>query len=373
MVRLSRRLSLWGLCGLVALAVAPMAAPVARAEGLPNLSDEKPAARFTLTPPVWPANVGDAAVCVWKDDKVSAVSFTVDDNTAPDVPWWLEMGDKYGLRITWFVISKNVGMANGFGGTWDMWKNVLAKGHDIQSHSHTHLKTDLPEWKDINWEYEESQKMLEANLPGHKVRFLAYPGGKNSERNDRGVAGKYYAGARGATGTLVPVNAVDYMNVRAVTESSFDNPKAQWADIKRVLDPKDKVYRAWAVLIYHSVNDKQVTDRPMFKFIADHKDEFWMAFFAEASAYGQERDTATLAVTDKSDAKITFTLTDKMDDARFDYPLTIKLRVPDAWKDAAADQAGKPAEAKFVEHDGKKYVLVQAVPDRGAVTVTGKR
>lgn len=355
---------------LICSSLAALVGSAQAKEELPNLSDEKPSARFKVTDITWPANPGDAEICLWKDDKLAPVSFTVDDNSAPDVPWWLEMGDKYGIRVTWFIISKNVG-GNGVGGTWDLWKEVLAKGHDVQSHSHTHLHTDEPGWKNIEWEYAESQRLIEEMLPGHRVRFLAYPGGPKSSLNDPAVAAKYYAGARGVTGVLVGANEINYMGVRAITESSFDNPKAQWADFKRVLDPSDKLYRAWGIYIYHGVKDK-APERPLFQYLADNKDKLWFSHFGETSLYGQERDTATLKVTEKSATKIGFSLEDKMADAVFDYPLTVKVRVPSNWNGVTAQQAGKPAPVSTVEHDGGRYALVQAVPDRGPVILTAK-
>lgn len=337
---------------------------------LPNLNDEKPPVRFAMADRTWPANPGDADICLWKDDRIAAVSFTVDDNIAPDVPWWLEMADKFGIRITWFIISKNVG-GNGVGGTWDLWKQVLAKGHDVQSHTHTHLHTEEPGWKDIGWEYAESKRVIEENLPGHRVRFLAYPGGPNSHLNDRSLAAQTYAGARGVTGTLSPVNQIDYLGMRAVTESSFGNPKANWADAKRVLDPADKMFRTWVVFIYHGVKDK-TPDRPLFQYLAENKDKFWFASYADAALYGQQRDTATLKVVENSGSKIVFTVEDRMDDATFDFPLTVKVRLPSGWTAAAAEQAGKATGASTVEHEGNHYVLVDAVPDRGPVTLVSK-
>jgi hypothetical protein len=48
----------------------------------------------------------------------------------------------------------------------------------------------------------------------------------------------------------------------------------------------------------------------------------------------------------------------------------VKIRLPDSWKNAAASQGGKSAETRFLQHEGKPYALVQAVPDRGPVTLT---
>jgi len=337
------------------------------ADQLPNLNDEKPAARFAVKDRSWPTNSGEAEICLWKDDKVAPVSVTIDDNISPDVPWWLEMSEKYNFPITWFIITKNVG-GNGVGGTWDLWREVLAKGHDVQSHTHTHLHADEPGWDGIVWEYTESKKLIEENLAGHRVRFLAYPGGPNSKLNDRSEAGKLYAGARGFVGILSSPNQVDYLGVRAINEDSFNNPKTKWADFQRVLDPADKVFRGWGIYVFHGVKDKTM-ERPLFQFISENREKLWVGLFGDISLYAQQRDTATLNVTEKSDSKIAFMLQDQMDDKVFDYPLTVKVRLPDSWRNAASEQAGKAVPLQLVEHEGGKFALVDVVPDRGSVSL----
>jgi hypothetical protein len=305
---------------------------------------------------------------MWKDDKIAPLSFTVDDNWASEVPWWLEQSAKYGnFPITWFIITNKVG-GHSDGGTWQLWGDVVARGHDVQSHTMTHLQADDPASLSIDTEYSGSIKAIEENIPGHRVRMLAYPGGKNSNLNSESVAATYYAGARSTTGTLVPAATIPYMAVRAVTEGSFNNPAAHWADPKRVLDPADKMYRTWCVMIYHGAGDKNV-DRPFFPWVAENKDKLWLSRFSDASLYGQEREAATLKVTDKGSSKIEFELTDTLDDAIYDQPLTIKVRLPDGWKSVAATQAGKAVESRFVTNDGHPFALVDAIPDKGRVSL----
>ena len=68
-----------------------------------------------------------------------------------------------------------------------------------------------------------------------------------------------------------------------------------------------------------------------------------------------------------------FVITDHcVKDDIFDYPLTVKVRLPDGWKSAKATQGGKPVAVRFVSHDGAPYALVEAVPDKGAVRVVCK-
>ena len=89
----------------------------------------------------------------------------------------------------------------------------------------------------------------------------------------------------------------------------------------------------------------------------------------EVALYGQERDTAKVTVTHVDDQEIRFTLTDRMADDWYDYPLTVKIRIRYAWVRLQATRGGKPVGVSRIEHDGKAYALVQAVPDQGEVTL----
>jgi chitin deacetylase len=127
-------------------------------------------------------------------------------------------------------------------------------------------------------------------------------------------------------------------------------------------------YRGWVIRITHGVyNFEQM--RPMFEFFAAHKDELWGGTFGEVAKYGQERDTATLKVDENTASRIAMTLTDQMLDSRFNYPLTIKVRLPSEWKNVKAAQNGQAVASRVIEHEGALYALVHAVPDRGQIVL----
>lgn len=338
-----------------------------------NLSEKPTKPRFEITEKVWPKNVGEADISLWKDDKLAAFSFTIDDNQAPDVDWWLEQGKKYNFPFTWFLITERISDKPDYWGTWGQWRNVLAQGHGLESHTMTHLHHELPHWKSIEWEYEDSLKMLEANLPNHKVSSLAYPGGKNSGLNKREVAVPLYIAARGTSGMLNSANQIDYLSINGSSGMHLDGPKAPWANVRNLIDKtlyNGRQYRGWGVILVHKANREGL--QPFFDFLDKNREEIWVGLFTDVAKYGQQRDTATLKVEENSANRISFSLTDKMDDTRFDYPLTVKVRVPDNWGGAVATQNGKAVEAKLVEHEGSKFALVQAVPDKGNVSLTTK-
>lgn len=348
-------------------AAEPAAPPVQDNQRL-NLSEVPTKPRFKVTNRVWPTKAGEASICLWNDDKLAAFSITIDDNTAPDVDWWLGKSKELNLPLTWFLISGRAG-EGGYWGTWDLWKKVRDAGQAIESHTITHLHIDEPGWKSIEWEYADSIKQIEAGVPNHRVGFLAYPGGKNSKVNDRNVAAKYFMAARGTRGALNSVNQIDYLNVNATSSATLDNPKAPFADLRNLLNPEHRGYRGWGVLLYHLVKEKETQQR-FFDFYKTNEKELWGATFGDVAMYGQQRDSASLTVEDNTAGRITFTLKDLMDDSRFTFPLTVKVRLPEVWKSANANQGNKSIEAKIIEHEGAKYALVKAVPDQGRVVLT---
>ncbi len=346
-----------------------------------NLWETPVKPRFTVTDRAWP-KAGEAAICLWEDDKLAALSITIDDNCAMDVPFWLEQSRLYNLKVNWFLIAGSVGKDNpGMYGTWDIYKKVLAEGQGVESHSYSHWHTfnkdgtPPPGWS-YEWECTESIKTLEANLPGHKIRFLAYAGGaKYSNNNDPKAAGKYFLAARGVLGGINPPNAIPYSATRVagipkpgVTVPAFGDPASMF-------DQRSKNYRGWLVVLFHYVGKPEGKEAALaaLNFYKDNEKQLWGGLFGQVALYGQERDTASLKVEEAGPNRIVLELTDEMDDSLFDYPLTLKVRVPESWQAVEAVQGGKPAEVKLIENEKNNFALVKAVPDRGKIIITPKK
>ncbi len=330
-----------------------------------------------VTERIWPAEVGQAVVCLWKDDKTLAFSITIDDNTRPDHAWWLEQGRKYGFRFTWFAIVG--GLVNsinpGFSGNWADFQALLAAGHDVQSHSMTHRSKEAN--LSAEDDYVQAIPPLTENLKGTRPLTLAYPGG--GLPNDPVAAARHHIGARGTIGTTNGPRP-NWFDVHSVGDGALVNVpiggKGDWASMLPLLNPKARNYRGWYCTHFHGVAwnpDIQKTIMPavitMLDTIKAHESEIWVALFREAALYGQERDTAKLQVTNSTATAITLLLTDRMYDDWYDFPLTIRLRVPDAWTAVAATQGGKPLRASVVEHNGHRFAMVDVVPDRGEATI----
>lgn len=330
---------------------------------------------FALKDRDWPVNVGDATVSLWKDDALAAITLTIDDNCAPDHAWWLEMAKKYDLRLTWFIITARVDSSNSsFFGTWDAFRRLQVAGHDVQSHSVLHLAIDDPRWQDVETEYRESQKIINENIPEGRCLVLAYPGGPNQKMNDSLLAAKYYIGARGVVGTINAANTVNYMRTGSLGDIHIGDAKWPSQEFNSLYNPESPFYRGWYSALYHNLGtpEKREAIEPKLAELQQKAKagDLWIATFAEVCQYGQERDVAKLEVGEKSEDKICFTLTTSLVDARFDYPLTVKVRANPSWKTIKAEQAGQPLVAKLVEYEGAVFALVNTVPNRGEAILT---
>jgi hypothetical protein len=374
--------------------------PLAAAPGkLPNLPDKPAKPRFELTGKTWPARPGEASVCLWEDDKTAAGSMSIDDNCAMDVPAWAEISQRYGdLKITWYLISGNLEGTLDPGrrpmaGTPELWREQLAKGLQIQSHSVTHVANPVLEdgWPGPDWEAAESRRQLETLL-GTRVRMWAGPGSAikefNMSSNWRPSVVKYYAAARGFSGIPIsPVNQIDYFDIRTTANPAnlfSDDPKHAASQLRNILDadpasPQHKYYRGWATVFIHGLNiqGSDIANHPrtaafakVLEFFHQNREEIWVGYMMDVAMYGQERDTAQLTTVSATEDRIHLTLTSQMDPGIFDYPLTIKVRLPGTWKTAQATQGSSPAPCTVKLHEGTPYALVKARPDRGEITIT---
>ena len=341
---------------------------------------EKP--RFAIPEITWPAAPGEAEICLWKDDKYAAISLTIDDNCRPDHDWWLAQAEKHGFKLTWFVITDKVdGRNKGFDGTWADWQRLADAGHSIQSHTTNHRSAPkegpaIPD-EEVHAMYRDSLAAINEHVTNNFACCIAYPSGEPHEE----IAAQYAIACRGVYGVPNAAGNVNYLNVSKgdYAQGYINVLLGEEADEPKWLNMRDRpLRRGWCATLHHFVHHGRTPEEvaesvakseAKLENLARYKDRIWIDTFPAVAKYGQERDTATLKTVSSDAKRIALSLADRMDDKLFDEPLTLKVRLPDAWKSVRAAQGGKPAAAAFVEHDGAPYALVDAVPDRGEIVL----
>ena len=353
-------------------------------EQLRNLQPPPKGGRFKVPDDrVWPEEVGGASVCLWADDRFAACSITIDDNCRPDHDWWTRLCDELGIKVTWFVVTDHVekGRNSGFNGTWADWQRLADKGHSVQSHTANHKTyrrkdgTLSVSSEEIEKAYSDSLESINANITNNFACTIAYPCGEAHAS----LAARHAIACRGVYGVPSAASSIDYMNTNKGSGGRGHVQIVAFGETEE--DPKwirgrKNLKRGWNIALYHYVHAGRSDEERQrnaanvereVRYIASLKDDrLWVCRFDDAAKYAQERDSS--AVSSLSvDGKIILTLTDRMDDKLFDYPLTVKVRLPDDAKSCSASQSGKRVPVRLVAHEGKTYALVNAVPDRGAV------
>ncbi len=306
---------------------------------------------------------GSANIALWYNDATAAMSITVDDNMTADFAQWNEWAQTYGIPISFMVTTSN------YASHASLWMSMTELGNAIQPHSHNHYGVKFYTSPYITsaqaWNDSYLSKMEFEAATGIRVLTFAYPCGYNADFNKI-----LYIGGRGVDGLAVYVNNIDYNSV------DWQDVPTTAEQIAKLFDPSvtsDRFYTygGWLNFLEHGVSGRESTYEKFLPLAKEYVDsgELWAAVFSAISQYGQERDTATLTVTSAGANVITFDLTDKMNDMLFDHALTVKIKVDGTWTAARAYQNGAECDTRIVTENGETYVYVNAVPDKGEVTV----
>lgn len=338
--------------------------------------------------PRWPENYGEGHVTLWHKGKFAAYSITIDDNNTPDFPFWLEVAEDYGWKLTWFVIlhpytwniyeNKPGTHVDSYYGSLEDFAELAALGHDIQLHGSCGPMNTL-----TAEEYEDHiVRSIEAleGATGKPVITFGYPCGTLGYQDPdgvyhdyRGIIEKYMIAARGTTGGVTPVHLLDYLNTRSLSTNYLVNGQPS-ATFLRTHDKRafaSSQYRGWCVTLYHGLkDDTKVQVRELLDYVKANEDQYWVAPFTDVAKYAQERESAKLRFRTVEADRIEFTISDRMDDSIFDHPLTVKIRLSEDWTSISASQNGNPIHAHLVQHQGATYAMVEPIPDRGPIVLT---
>lgn len=343
-----------------------------------NLPDPGNNPRYEVADIAWPDEELVPSICMWHDDKLAAFSISIDDNHVEDHAFWLQMAATYGWKITWFVITNNIGSMHD---DWPQWQNLINQGHEVQSHTCSHLCDGL---YNIRKEYQQSQSIINGKLQNNKAVTIAYPFGIKTRKdgspcaaipskNNRGEAARRYIAARDVVGALSNPAKIDFMKVPSISNMrNFFCQNCNWAYFDSLLDPNSQNYRTWYSAHFHHVHDSQLQAeiRRAFNHIRQKQAQIWVGKFSDIAKYAQEFATASIQNLRDHGTQLTFDLRDEMNDYHYDFPLTVKILLPRSWGNRiTATQNNQTIDCEVLNRHGKHYALIHAVPDKGRIKV----
>jgi oligosaccharide reducing-end xylanase len=245
-------------------------------------------------------------------------------------------------------------------------------GNEIASHTITHPR--LPELSAAQQtnELAESQAEINAHLTNQLCVTLAYP---YCVEADEAITRQYYIAARGCSGELVPATPANFMDISSFVcgpEGSVKTPQ----DFNNLAD-RAAAANAWCVYLIHAIdNDKGYSPLPSATLqasvdcLAAHPDKFWVETFGNVVRYIKERDAASVKETSSHGNRITLQVTDNLDNAIYNYPLTLRRPLPAHWSAAAVSQNHQPVKAQIGTVNSTYYVMFDAVPNGGDIILS---
>jgi len=229
----------------------------------------------------------------------------------------------------------------------------------------------------------DSKTELQKLFPGQEVICFVGPGGAFMDdlgRNERAmeIVRETYEGARSGSRGVNKSNMRDIYAIKIFGFTTEEEHKdgVEVAAIRAI----DNVVKGggWLVQMWHGLDiepgyapqNPQTADN-VFAHIKELVDGDYLEvmFLSEGVKYIKEFQNSTLGVKSDSATKRVLSLTDTLDDTIFYYPLTLKSAVPDTWRQVKVTQGDTTVTVRADVEKGEWYVVYDAVPDGGDITL----
>ena len=306
----------------------------------------------------------DAEIATWEGWRKAAATFTFDDNAPCHVTDVAPAFDKYGYKATFYVVYN-------WNPNWTGFQTLADNGHEIGSHSDTHPS---------NMKGEEASS--KANINGMITQpygciTVAYPNCNVPDKE--AVLENYIVGRIGdkTSNIMGKDGPSDWTEVPAFMTGKSGTINSSDAFATQMQNAIKK--NGWVVFWTHGFSGKtngNATYSPTdfnalegaLRWANLNDKDIWVTSMRNAAMYIRERNASKIALVSSDDTKVTYSLTHIIDTSvcAYDYPLSVRVVLPDGWTSANVSQADALIESEI--KDG--YVYFLAVPNGGAIVVT---
>ena len=297
------------------------------------------------------------SVAPWHGFSQSAVTYSLDDLTANQLPVALPLFDKYGVKASFNVVTSWVKPNE-----WPLLKAVGKKGHEVTSHTVHHKNMSMLSPEEFEMECRESQRIIK-QYTGSECVTLVYPYCASGHKD---ISSKYYISARCCSKHIEPHTPADMFDISSVgvgLESDVNTAEElnKWVD-------DGVAQKGWCTFLIHGIDEdggySPLQSSELEKHIAyvtNNPDKFWVATFAQISKYIIERNALTIREMKKGN-KITVIVGCKAQSplTKFDEPITISRQLPQGCTTAKTNAKNAVVSGGKVIFDvvpGKTYKL----------------
>ncbi len=332
----------------------------------------------------------ETQICPVKDNKQAIWTFTTDDGIYNSVVQYNNLFKKYGLKGTValnpYTIQDtdnglNWSIKDGlrfYCGTWNLWQTLIADGKlDIANHTATHPHlTQIPQ-SELDSEINGARSILMSHLNGQSILGFIDPYGESDYYSTSVIQQQHFADRSTVEGenSLSPddyswYHLLSYYALSGVTVETMNS----WID-------STIANKSWCIELWHGILSDQTESETLWSpltydicndhlsYVANNLDKIWNATYSEAIQYLRERQSATLSVLSFDNTHIRLSLTDSLDNSIFNYPLTLKVQVPNDWASVSIMQNGNSHNIIPATESGNNYVYFDAIPDQGNIDI----
>ena len=321
-------------------------------------------------------------VATWRGFKQCAVTFAFEDSYTNQFTKALPMFYEYDYPCSFFVCTKWCNQKK-----WDALREATAKGFEVGSHTVEHAVYDTLSYNEQRQDILDANARINVKIPMYRCNTLAY---SNCVVGDTNLVKKHYFAAKGCAGYIEPKSPRDYYNISSLIcgEAGAVNSFEQF---KRSFETT-KTTGGWCIFTVNEIDHGTNPDssgysslsssilRESLQYLKDQEKSYsyWVATFKDVAKYAKERDHHKIEVVHKdSTAKainpdkivVRLTLTDGLDSETYDCPLTLRCLLPFGWHNIEVFQKEKVINHIVKPINGCKYIIFDAVPDKGDIYI----
>ena len=301
----------------------------------------------------------------WPGFRTAAVSYTFDDGCSNQLAIAVPMFNEFSYKLTLFTVT-------GWGPNWTGLQNAASVGHEVASHTVTHPSLGGLTIAMQTPELANSQSTINSHITGQQCITLAYP---NCSPSDQTLTAQYYIAARHCQGYIEGNTPSNFYQISSLICGSSGSVQTAADFNTRFVNTAAS--KGWCIFLIHGIDNDggysplpSATLRASLQYLDARRSTFWVSTFGNVVRYIKERNAVSVTESSNQDTSITLQVTDTLDNAIYNYPVTIRRPLPQSWQSAKVSQNGQAVDAHIVVVNSIEYVIFDAVPDGGDVVLS---
>ena len=267
---------------------------------------------------------------------------------------------------------------------WDELKALAAAGFEFSSHTVTHPRLAVLDEANLDYELEKSREDILSHLGVKHTFTIECPFGTEDERVVQHALARYPASRN-----RMPEPFLEELNRWNEKDPATSSKEyVQWqrgvltatprSEMTGWLDAIARRDNIWLVLVFHGVDGigwEPKTGAELAEYFADIKSlesRVWVATFQDVTKYMRERMRGRVT-TAREGNTIEVDLRHDLPAGLYDLPLTLRTSVPSGWRTVEVKQGGRTGIVGTTRDSRGDYVLYQAVPNAGPVSLTKRK